>query len=113
LGLGFEFGPQRIKRFNLRVSIVHVGYYNGNFSCLKKGIVIEILFRIPIGKVDDLTACIDFFVENSIDYVKVELKEENMTSFESLDGTLRIVCGDYFKLTSNLLPGGHSITKWK
>ena len=52
-----------------------------------------------------LIACIDFFVENSIEYVKVELEEENMTSFESLDGTLRIVCGDYFKLTSNLLPG--------
>ena len=73
------------------------------------------MIRIPIGKADDKTliiACIDFFVENSIEYVKVELEEENMTSFESLDGTLRIVCGDYFKLTSNLLPGGHSITKW-
>ena len=44
-----------------------------------------------------MIACIDFFVENSIEYVKVEMEEENMTSFESLDGTLRIVCWDYFK----------------
>ena len=30
------------------------------------------------------TACVDFFVENSIKYVKVEM-EENMTSYETLD----------------------------
>ena len=50
-------------------------------------------------------ACIDFFVDNSIEYVKVELPEENMKSFETLDGTLRIVCGDYFKLTTNFMGG--------
>ena len=36
------------------------------------------------------TACVDFFVENSIKYNKVDM-EENMTCFETLDDAQGIV----------------------
>jgi len=50
-------------------------------------------------------ACTDFFTENSInDMEKVEL-EPGMTSYSTKDGKLKIIGGDYFKLTPNLLGG--------
>ena len=49
-------------------------------------------------------ACKDFFVENSIESEKTDLGD-GFTSFSDKSGKLKIVCGDYFKLTPEVLGG--------
>lgn len=48
-------------------------------------------------------ACLDFFKENAIEY---ERKEENgNVNFANQDGSLKLICGDYFALSPEKLGG--------
>ena len=50
-------------------------------------------------------ACKDFFTENSINGMEKFELEPGMTSYATKDGKLKIIGGDYFKLTPDLLGG--------
>ena len=46
--------------------------------------------------------CIDFFTENAIDFEK-KVFNDDFTIFQGKSVPIRIVCGDYFKLTPEVL----------
>merc|ERR1719367_1434380 len=50
-------------------------------------------------------ACTDFFKENSIDDIEIIDLDEGMKSYGTKDGNLKIIGGDYFKLTPEILGG--------
>ena len=49
-------------------------------------------------------AILDFFNENSLEFSKTKVNDE-VTRFDSIDGQLSMIQGDYFKLTPELLGG--------
>ena len=48
--------------------------------------------------------CVDFFEENSIDFTKKDVGD-GITMFEAKNMNVKIACGDYFKLTPDILGG--------
>ena len=49
-------------------------------------------------------AVVDFFNENSIEYDKKEISDE-ISVFDAKTMNIKIVCGDYFKLTPDIVGG--------